>query len=74
MPISDQQEIFCRHYALSRNGAESARQAGYAAESASNQGSRLLAREDIKERIEQIEEDFTTDIDVIAELEKQSQR
>ena len=71
MPLNDQQEVFCKHYALSRNGAESARQAGYALDTAANQGSRLLKREDILERIKQIEEDFTTDIDVISELEKQ---
>jgi phage terminase small subunit len=71
MPLNKQQEIFCQHYVLSRNGTESAKQAGYSAVAAANQASRLLKREDIKLRIEDLEGTFTTEIDVIKELEKQ---
>lgn len=71
MPLNKQQEVFCQHYVLSRNGTESAKQAGYSAVAAANQASRLLKREDIKLRIEDLEGTFTTEIDVIKELEKQ---
>ena len=71
MPLNKQQEIFCQHYVLSRNGTESAKQAGYSSVAAANQASRLLKREDIKLRIEDLEGTFTTEIDVIKELEKQ---
>jgi len=71
MPLNKQQEVFCQHYVLSRNGSESAKQAGYSTIAAANQASRLLKREDIKQRIEDLEGTFSTDIDVIKELEKQ---
>tara|TARA_R110000751_G_scaffold66836_1_gene136595 strand:+ start:58 stop:540 length:483 start_codon:yes stop_codon:yes gene_type:complete len=71
MPLNKQQEVFCQHYVLSRNGTESAKQAGYSSVAAANQASRLLKREDIKLRIEDLEGTFTTEIDVIKELEKQ---
>lgn len=69
--LNTQQEVFCQHYALSRNGAESARMAGYSARSANNQASRLLEREDIQNRIEELSQELTTNVDVILELEKQ---
>ena len=68
MPLNKQQEVFCQHYVLSRNGSESAKQAGYSTIAAANQASRLLKREDIKQRIEDLEGTFSTDIDVIKEL------
>ena len=71
MPLNKQQEVFCQHYVLSRNGSESAKQAGYSTIAAANQASRLLKREDIKQRIEDLEGTFSTDIDVVTELEKQ---
>jgi|TARA_R110000822_G_scaffold41133_2_gene111711 hypothetical protein len=71
MNLNKQQEIFCQHYVLSRNGTESAKQAGYSSIAAANQASRLLKREDIKLRVEELEGTFTTNIDVIVELEKQ---
>ena len=71
MPLNKQQEVFCQHYTLSRNGTESAKQAGYSAIAAANQASRLLKREDIKLRLEELESTFETEIDVIKELEKQ---
>jgi phage terminase small subunit len=71
MALSKQMEIFCQHYVLSRNATESAKQAGYSEKAASNQGSRLLRREDVKTRVEELEETFTTEVDVINELEKQ---
>jgi len=71
MPLNKQQEVLCQHYTLRRNGTESAKQAGYSAVAAANQASRLLKREDIKLRLEELESTFETEIDVIRELEKQ---
>jgi hypothetical protein len=71
MSINEKYEIFCQHYALSRNGTESAKQAGYSNKSAANQASRLLQRSEIHERILEITGELSTNIDVVTELEKQ---
>ena len=71
MSVSEKYEIFCQHYALSRNGTESAKQAGYSNKSAANQASRLLQRSEIQERILEITGELSTNIDVVTELEKQ---
>ena len=71
MSVSKKYEIFCQHYALSRNGTESAKQAGYSNKSAANQASRLLQRSEIQERILEITAELSTNIDVVTELEKQ---
>jgi hypothetical protein len=71
MSINEKYEIFCQHYALSRNGTESAKQAGYSNKSAANQASRLLQRSEIQERILEITGELSTNIDVVTELEKQ---
>ena len=49
------QEKFCQAYVVLRNATESAKSAGYSAVSAHTQGHRLVQREDIKERIEELE-------------------
>lgn len=69
--ISVKHEKFAQAYVLYRNATEAAKQAGYSARSAYNQGSRLLKIESIKERIEELEKEMETSIDVIAEIEKQ---
>jgi hypothetical protein len=69
--LNEKMELFCRHYVLSRNGTESAKQAGYAHASATNHGSKLLKDEKIRRRIEELEQDLSTDLDVVYELEHQ---
>jgi phage terminase small subunit len=69
--LNDKQEKFAQSYILHRNATEAARAAGYSKSSAYNQGYRLLQNEEIKERIEDLEKELTTDVDVISEIENQ---
>tara|TARA_R110000803_G_scaffold44525_3_gene94220 strand:+ start:758 stop:1216 length:459 start_codon:yes stop_codon:yes gene_type:complete len=71
MALNDQQERFCQSYILHRNASEAARAAGYSQEHAARQGHRLLQNEEIVERITELEQNLTTDVDVISEIEKQ---
>ena len=67
--LNEKQELFVQHYILTRNASEAARLAGYSERSARNQGSRLLQEEEIQQRIFDAEQEMTTDVDVISELE-----
>ena len=69
--LNENQELFVQHYILTRNASEAARLAGYSEKSARNQGSRLLQEEAIQQRIYDAEQEMTTDVDVISELENQ---
>ena len=71
MALNEQQERFCQSYILHRNASEAARAAGYSQEHAARQGHRLLQNEEIIERITELEQNLTTDVDVITEIEKQ---
>ena len=71
MALNEQQERFCQSYVLHRNASEAARAAGYSKEHAARQGHRLLQNEEIIERITDLEQNLTTDVDVISEIEKQ---
>ena len=65
------QEKFCQAYVLYRNATESAKIAGYSKGSAHTQGHRLMQRGDVKERIEELEKEVETRIDVVSEIENQ---
>ena len=52
--LSTRQEAFCRHYAVSGNAADAARQAGYSERSARQTGCGLLERPWIVERLRRI--------------------
>ena len=69
--LNDKQELFVQHYILTRNASEAAKAAGYSERSAYNQGYRLLQDEAIQQRIYDAEQEMTTDVDVISELENQ---
>ena len=69
--LNEKQEAFVQHYVLTRNASEAARLAGYSERSARNQGHRLLQEEEIQQRIYDAEQEMTTDVDVISELENQ---
>jgi phage terminase small subunit len=71
MSINEQQEKFCQSYILHRNASEAARAAGYAKDHAARQGHRLLQNEEILERIEDLEKELTTEVDVVPEIENQ---
>ena len=71
MALNDKQEKFAQSYILHRNATEAARAAGYSKASAYNQGYRLLQNDEVKERIEDLEKELTTDVDVVTEIENQ---
>ena len=71
MSMNEKQEKFAQNYILHRNATEAAKAAGYAAESAYNQGYRLLQNQEVKERIDELEQSLETNVDVITEIEKQ---
>ena len=53
-PLTERQEIFCRHVARGASGAAAARWAGYAPDSAAKQASVMLDRPHIRRRIEDL--------------------
>ncbi len=69
--LNDKQEKFAQAYVLHRNATEAARTAGYAKASAATQGYRLLQLDEIQERINNLEQELETNVDVISEIEKQ---
>jgi len=68
---NEKQEEFCQNYILHRNATQAAKDAGYSESSAHNQGYRLLKETEVQERIEELQNEMSTDIDVISEIEKQ---
>ncbi len=71
MALNDKKEKFAQNYVLHRNATEAAKAAGYAADSAYNQGYRLSQNEEVQERINELEKSLETNVDVITEIEKQ---
>lgn len=71
MQLNEKQEKFCQAYILHRNATRAAIAAGYSETSAYNQGYRLLQEEKVKERIEELTNEISTDVDVVSEIEKQ---
>lgn len=69
--IKERQEKFCQAYLINKNATQSAISAGYSEKSAHNQGYRLLQEPAIQRRLEELEEEYSTDVDVVSELEKQ---
>lgn len=69
--VNERQEKFARHYVVTRNATESARAAGYAEGTAQAQGYRLVNSPDVAARIAELEKNGISDIDVMAEIEKQ---
>ena len=69
--LNSRQEKFAQAYVLHRNATEAAKTAGYAQGSAAVQGHRLLHTDEIEERINTLEQELETNVDVINELEKQ---
>lgn len=69
--LKDKQEKFAQSYVLHRNATKAAIAAGYSEASAHNQGYRLAHDEKVQERIKELEQGITTDVDVVSELEKQ---
>ncbi len=71
MALNEKQEKFAQSYILHRNATEAAKNAGYAPDSAANQGYRLMQNQEVVDRVHELEQQLETDVDVINELEKQ---
>tara|TARA_R110000772_G_scaffold25570_1_gene66607 strand:- start:1409 stop:1867 length:459 start_codon:yes stop_codon:yes gene_type:complete len=69
--LNERMEKFCQSYLINKNATQSAISAGYSERSAHNQGWRLLKEPQIIERLASLESEYSTDVDVIAEVEKQ---
>ncbi len=69
--LNEKQEKFSQAYVLHRNATEAAKAAGYASESAYNQGYRLLQKQEVIDRVHELEQELVTDVDVIKEMESQ---
>ena len=69
--LNEKQEKFSQAYVLHRNATEAAKAAGYAAESAYNQGYRLLQKQEVIDRVHELAQERETDVDVIKEMESQ---
>lgn len=69
--LNEKQEKFAQAYVLYNNATEAAKAAGYSAASAANQGHRLANDPKIRERIENLQKEMETRIDVIKEVEEQ---
>ena len=69
--LNEKQERFSQAYVLHRNATEAARTAGYATNSAHNQGYLLLHIQEIQDRVTELEQELETDVNVIEEIEKQ---
>tara|TARA_R110002110_G_scaffold13200_9_gene63353 strand:- start:2345 stop:2752 length:408 start_codon:yes stop_codon:yes gene_type:complete len=69
--LNEKQELFVQNYILNRNASEAAKAAGYSQRSAYNQGYRLLQDPEVQQRVYDAEQEMTTDVDVISELENQ---
>ena len=69
--LNEKQEKFAQAYIIHRNATEAAKAAGYSDRSAANQGYRLINNPEIAERIEDLEKELQTNIDVVDEIENQ---
>ncbi len=69
--LNKKQEKFAQAYVLHRNATEAAKTAGYARGSAAVQGHRLLHTDEIEERINDLEQELETNVNVIEEIESQ---
>ncbi len=69
--LNDKQEKFAQAYIIHANATKAAIAAGYAEASAYNQGYRLLQNQLVQERIEELNSELETSVDVIDEIESQ---
>ena len=65
MALNEKQEKFAQSYILHRNATEAAKNAGYAPDSAANQGYRLMQNQEVVDRVHELEQQLETDVDVI---------
>jgi phage terminase small subunit len=65
--LTEQQELFCQKYLLSLNATRAAKEAGYSEHTANEQGSQLLAKLSVQERIAQLKSERNKKLDISKE-------
>lgn len=68
--LTGRQEAFCHHYAAHGVAARAAREAGYAAQQAAGQGSRLAKNPRLKARIAEVSERLNSQVEGDADAAK----
>lgn len=66
MELRGRRELFCREYLKDLNGSQAAARAGYEPSNARFQASRLLAEEEVQDRIAELASDRNTELKVEA--------
>ena len=65
--LNEKQKRFCREYLIDYNGTQAAIRAGYSAESARNQSSRMMTNDDIRDFIFELQDRRSRRLDVSAD-------
>lgn len=66
LPLTDQQRMFCREYAIDLNGTQAAIRAGYSPKTANEQAARLLAKASVQEMVARVIEKRSIRVEVDA--------
>ena len=72
--LTPRQERFAREYIVDRNGAQAAIRAGYSAKGASQQGSKLLALDKVRARVDELSKVAVSKTDMTVEWVLQNLR
>lgn len=65
--LTDKQERFCQEYLIDCNAKQAAIRTGYSARTAEQQGSRLLSKAKVAQRIAQLQEKVSSKLDITKE-------
>jgi phage terminase small subunit len=67
MPLSDKQIRFCEEYIIDLNATQAAIRSGYSEKTANREGSRLLSKVDIQEKISELQKNISSKLELDAE-------
>jgi phage terminase small subunit len=62
--LTDKQERFCQEYLIDLNGTQAAIRAGYSERSAKEEASRLLTKDNIQQRIKELQEQISLRLEI----------
>jgi phage terminase small subunit len=65
--LTDKQEAFCREYVVDFNGTQAAIRAGYSEKTANEQAARLLANVSISNRVKELREEHSEQLEITIE-------
>lgn len=68
MSLTDKQERFCLEYVVDFNSAAAAERAGYSVKTARQQGSRLLTKVDVQQRVRELARESVERVELSAEM------